>query len=285
MTGRLRALPALPVPALVPVPLRVTHVARETADTVTLRLDAAPLAGGFRFSPGQFNMLYVFGVGEVPISVAGDPAEPGEIVHTVRAVGAVTRAIAAVRRGATLGVRGPFGSAWPLERMHGCDVIVIAGGLGLAALTSAVDAVLARRAELGRITVLYGARTPGDLLYRKAPARWRRLGAAVEVTVDRAGLDWRGHVGVAPGLLARVPIDPARTVAMLCGPEVMMRFAVRALEGRGLPREAIWLSLERNMKCAVGSCGHCQLVPFFVCKDGPVFRYDRVAPFMTRREL
>lgn len=270
---------------MVPRLLRVRRVLRELPDVVTFHLDAGSM-GGFPFAPGQFNMLYLFGAGEVPISISGDPAAPGLLVHTVRAVGAVTRPMCALRRGATLGVRGPFGTAWPVDEARGKDVIIVAGGLGLAPLRPAILQLLSRRATCRRITILYGARTPADILFRKEIERWRgRLDWDVEVTVDRAGIDFRGHVGVATALLDRVEVDPDNTVAMVCGPEVMMRFTARALEAKGVPRASIWLSIERSMKCGIGLCGHCQFGPTFACKDGAVMRFDRIARLLTLREI
>jgi NAD(P)H-flavin reductase len=261
-------------------------VIRETSDTFTLALDVSSRHGGFLFAAGQFNMLYVFGAGEAPISVSGDPDQPQELLHTVRAVGAVTRRLKELRRGDTIGIRGPFGKGWPVEEAKGRDVLIVAGGLGLAPLRPAIYQILNHRSEFKRVILLYGARTPDDLLFRKELARWRgRLDLEVGITVDRAGPDWRGRIDVVPALLASHQLDPAQTVALVCGPEVMMRFTVRELELRGIPRESIYLSMERNMKCGVGLCGHCQLVPFFICKDGPVMRFDRLAPFLNTREL
>jgi NAD(P)H-flavin reductase len=270
--------------AMLPEPFAVRHARRETHDIFTLELE--PSAGAFRFAPGQFTMLYAFGAGEVPISISGDPAHPERLVHTIRAVGAVSRALARLRRGDALGVRGPFGSAWPLEAAHGDDVIVIAGGVGLAPLRPAIYRLLAERSRYGRIVLLYGARTPADILYARELERWRaRFDLEVEVSVDRAEGGWRGNVGVVTSLLERVKFDPLDASAFLCGPEVMMRFAAVELERRGVAHERIHVSLERNMKCAVGHCGRCQFGPHFICRDGPVFRYDRVRALMAKREV
>jgi NAD(P)H-flavin reductase len=270
---------------MVPRMMRIERVTRELPDTVTFELDAGA-AGGFRFAPGQFNMLYVFGTGEVPISISGDPAAPGVLVHTVRSVGSVTRPLCEMKRGDVMGVRGPFGTAWPVDEARGKDVIIVAGGLGLAPLRPAIVHVLANRAAYGRVTVLYGARTPADILFREELSAWRgRFDCELEVTVDRAGTDFRGHVGVVPALLDRVAIDGEHTVAMVCGPEIMMRFSARALLAKGVPEAGVWLSIERSMKCGVGLCGHCQFGPTFACKDGPVMRYDRIARLLTVREL
>jgi NAD(P)H-flavin reductase len=257
-------------------------VRRETAETVTL--DLAPAAGeaGFAFAAGQFNMLYRFGIGEVAISISGDPTKPERLTHTIRAVGAVSNALAAVKPGETVGVHGPYGTGWPLAEAADRDVVIVAGGVGLAPLCPALYQILAERERYGRVLLLYGARTPADLLYRRELATWGRR-ADVQVTVDRADAGWQGNVGVVTQLLAKERLAPA-TIAMMCGPEVMMRFTVRELERQGVPAENVYVSLERNMKCAVGLCGHCQFGPTFVCKDGPVFRYDRVRPFLTIRE-
>jgi NAD(P)H-flavin reductase len=226
-------------------------------------------------------MLYAFGVGEVPISVSALPA-----VHTVRSVGAVSAAICAAPPGAQLGVRGPFGTAWPLDRAEGRDVVVVAGGIGLAPLRPVVHRLLAERERYGRVVVLYGGRSPAELLYPDEVARWRaRFDSEVEVTVDTADAGWHGRVGVVTGLIPRATFDPARTIAMMCGPEVMMRFTALALRDRGVAARDMFVSLERSMKCAVGHCGHCQLAQVFVCRDGPVFRWDAVEPLLRVHEL
>jgi NAD(P)H-flavin reductase len=204
----------------------------------------------------------------------------------VRAVGAVTRAICTLKRGAILGVRGPFGSAWPLTAARGKDVVLVAGGLGLAPLRPVLYDVLAHREQYGKVVLLYGTRAPEDLLYRRQLENWRaRFDLEVVVTVDRAPSTWRGNVGVVPKLIARASFDPSETVAMLCGPEVMMRFTIMALQQRGVAEDDIFVSMERNMKCAIGLCGHCQFGPTFLCKDGPVLCYDRIKPWFGKREV
>lgn len=265
---------------------RVRRARRETRDTWTL--DLAPADGGMAaFAPGQFAMLYVPGVGEAPISISSDPRAPAAATHTIRAVGAVTRALCALRPGDALGWRGPYGRPWPLEAMEGgADVVIVAGGIGLAPLRPAMLRLLADRARFRRIALLYGARTPGDLLFRRDLERWRsRLDTEVEITVDYGDAEWRGNVGVVTTLIPPARFDPARAVAFVCGPEVMMRFTVAELRMRGIPPERIYLSLERNMHCGVGLCGRCQFGPFFVCRDGPVFAYADVERFFTIREI
>jgi NAD(P)H-flavin reductase len=255
-------------------------------ETFTLELEPTDGNGVPAFAAGQCNMLYVFGIGEVPISISGDPTRPQPLVHTVRAVGAVTRAICTLQRGAVLGVRGPFGSAWPMAEAVGKDVVLVAGGLGLAPLRPALYHVLAQREQYGKVVLIYGTRSPEALLYRRQLEHWRaRFDLEVLVTVDRATRAWGGSVGVVTKLVARAPFDPSETVAMLCGPEAMMRFTVMALQQRGVAEDHIFVSMERNMKCAIGLCGHCQFGPTFLCKDGPVLCYDRIKPWFGQREV
>jgi len=271
---------------MVPSPFRVQRVQRETYDTFTLELEPANGADGFSFAPGQFNMLYMFGLGEVPISISGDPTKPQTLVHTVRSVGAVTQVLRRLKRGDVLGVRGPFGSHWPVEEAAGSDVVIVAGGIGLAPLRPVLYYLLSNREKYGRIVLVYGARTLQDMLYKVELEKWRgQFDLEVEVTVDTAAASYRGNVGVVTTLIPRVQFDPLHTVAMVCGPEVMMRFTLRELEARDVGPESIFISMERNMKCAIGACGHCQFGPTFVCKDGPVFRYDRIQAFFAKREV
>ncbi len=265
-----------------PRPFRVTQRRRETRDTWTLELepvDGAPLAA----SPGQFTMLYAFGVGEVPISISG--AAEGALVHTVRAVGAVSQAICEARPGMTLGVRGPFGNAWPLAEAAGGDLVIVGGGIGLAPLRGAVYAALAERARYSRVVVLSGSRSPGELLFVDEFDRWRRGGLDVDVTVDSAPSGWKGRVGVVGKLVTTADFEPARALCLLCGPEVMMRYTALALIERGVPAERIFVSLERNMRCGLGHCGHCQLGPTLICRDGPVYSYAEAARLTAVREL
>jgi NAD(P)H-flavin reductase len=270
---------------MVPRRYRVVRNRRETPDTVTLALE--PLDGEpLSFLPGQFNMLYAFGVGEVPISISGHPAEDGPLVHTVRAVGAVSRALCAARPGVTLGVRGPYGTDWDVGGAAGRDVVILAGGIGLAPLRPVVYEILAKRPQFGQVSLLVGARSPDLLLFTKELAGWRgRFDLHVRVTVDHADSSWLGHVGVVPDLLRGAPFDPGNTVAFVCGPEVMMRVSAAALIDLGVPPKAVRLSMERNMKCGIGHCGHCQFGPAFVCREGAVFSFDRAAPLMAVREL
>lgn len=275
---------ARPSDPFVPQIYRVERVSRELTDIVTLELN--PLAGPRPpFEPGQFNMLYAFGVGEVPISMSGD-RHNSAFVHTVRDVGAISGAIAKLSSGAMIGLRGPFGTGWPLRQAEGSDIVIVAGGLGLAPLRPAIYDVLANRGRYRRVVILSGSRHPDDILYRRELEQWRRhLDVEIEVTVDHADADWHGNVGVVPTLIPRAAFDPHDAVALICGPEVMMRFTVNALRDVGLPTDRIYVSMERNMKCAIGLCGHCQFGPTFVCKDGPIIRFDRIADIFSMREI
>ena len=285
MTMQVQQRPEQVDARLLPVPHRVVLVRRDTADTVTIGL--APLEGDPPpFAPGQVDMLYAFGVGEVPISISSDALLAGHREYTIRRVGPVTRAVTDVAVGERVGVRGPFGVPWPLEDAAGGDVVVVAGGIGLAPLRAAILFLLDRRHAYGSVSIVYGARAPGDILYRAELEQWRgRLDTDVDVTVDAAAGGWHGNVGVVTRLIPRARFEPGRTTALICGPEIMMRFSAAALLDRGVPAERIFVSAERNMLCGIGTCGHCQLGPFLVCRDGPVLPWDRVGPFMSVREL
>jgi NAD(P)H-flavin reductase len=272
-----------PIGAMHPLPFAVGRNERETGDTWTLTLE--PLHGeGPVIAPGQFMMVYVLGVGEVPISVSGPAFVAGAVVLTVRAVGAVSAAICASQPGATLGLRGPFGTPWPIDVARGGDVVVVAGGIGLAPLRSTVLYTLGHRDHYGDVSLLYGARTPSDLLYTAQLEEWRHT-IQVDVTVDAADGGWRGKVGVVPKLVADAPFRPERVIALVCGPEIMMRFAAAALRERGVPAGRIHVSLERHMDCGIGLCGHCQLGPTLVCRDGPIYSYADARPWLEVREL
>lgn len=274
-----------PADPMLPRIARVRRRRRDGPQVWTLEIESEGVATP-PFAPGQFNMLTAFGVGEVPISFSGDPAKPGRLIHTIRAVGPVSAALAALKEGTTLGVRGPFGVGWPMAEAAGRDVVIVAGGLGLAPLRPVLYQLLAQRSRYGRIVLLYGTRSPQEILFRREIESWRqRLDNDIEVTVDHAVGDWHGHVGVVTTLIPRAQLDPQRALALVCGPEVMMRFAITALRDAGLADQAIHLSMERNMKCAVGLCGHCQLGPVLVCRDGPVFRYERLRELLALREI
>jgi anaerobic sulfite reductase subunit B len=257
----------------VPAPYRVTTRTVETHDSVTLAL--RPVAESLpSFRPGQFAMLYAHGVGEVPISVSAIPGD-GTLVHTIRNVGAVSRALHDAAPGTVIGVRGPFGTAWQLDDVE--DLLVVAGGIGLAPLRPA----LAHPSK--RTVLIAGARTPQDLLYTAELAQLS--GVDTVLTVDHGDHDWSGRIGFVTEPLASIPLDPDRTTALLCGPEPMMRFCARTLLAQGVPAERIQVSLERNMQCGVGLCGHCQLGPLLLCRTGPVVGYPVAEPLLLTREL
>jgi NAD(P)H-flavin reductase len=272
---------------MLPARWRVLEARAETAGVRTLAL--APLEGSSPgWAPGQFNMLYAFGVGEAAISICGDPGDPAApMLHTIRQVGATTRALTGLEPGAMVGLRGPFGTGWPLDGQRGRHLLLIAGGLGLAPLRPVVLAAIARPHAFAGLSLLTGARSPEALLYACQLDRWRCAGLTLHATVDHAGRDWTGRVGLVTRLLpeALAGADPAQVSAFICGPEVMMRFTAEALAASGVPTDRLWLSMERTMQCAIGQCGRCQFGPDFICRDGPVLRYERMAARLRVREL
>ncbi len=270
--------------ALLPILCDINARQQDTADTFTLDIKPPPDYAGFQ--PGQFNMLYVPGVGEAAISISGDPEDAFRLVHTIRAVGDVTRRLQMKDDRASVGLRGPFGTPWPMEEARGKDLILVAGGIGMAPLRPVLYSVMENREAYGRVYLLYGARTPGDILYTDQLMQWHQEpDVTVTVTVDAASPSWKGDVGVVTRYIPRTRVDPGNTLAMICGPEIMMRFTVSELLLKGLPLDRIHISMERNMKCATAFCGHCQMGPYFVCRDGPVFRYKDVAQLMEIDQL
>ncbi len=270
---------------MLPRPFVVRSRREELADCVTLELaalDGEPLA----FEAGQFTMLYVHGIGEVAISISGDTAKPDSLIQTVRAVGAVSQAICGLAEGARVGVRGPLGNSWPVERAVGKHLMIVAGGLGLAPVRPIIYWALANRDRLKSVDIVYGTRAPDQILFaRQLLGLSAADGVRVGITVDLADQDWSGQVGVVTDLIPSMLRDPDETVAMVCGPEIMMRFSGQALVGAGVPAEETFLSMERNMKCGIGWCGHCQLGPHLICRDGPVFAYPAVRDLMSVWEL
>jgi NAD(P)H-flavin reductase len=267
-------------------PVAIRRIVWENDDTFTLTLDTSGLNGGLTFLPGQFNMLYVFGVGESAISISSDPARSSTLDHTIHRVGTVTTALAQLKRGDVIGIRGPYGSSWPVSAAEGKDVCIVSGGIGLAPLRPVIYSMVRQRQKYRRIIVLYGGRSPLDLLYRVELERWaNESDVETLVTVDRGDSSWKGHIGVVTSLFNYIKLDARDTVAYVCGPEIMMKFSVDELERRGVPVEQVYVSMERNMKCAVGFCGHCQMGPTFICKDGPVYPLGRVRHLMDMKEL
>lgn len=267
-------------------PVVVRRIIWENDDTFTLTLDMSGFGEGFHFLPGQFNMVYVYGTGEAAISISSDPARTHTLDHTIHRVGLVTTALAHKKRGDIVGIRGPYGSSWPIDIAREKDVCIASGGIGLAPLRPIVYNILKRRDDFGRVILLYGGRSPLDLLYRVELEKWANdFGVEVLVTVDRGDSSWKGHIGVVTSLFQYIKLDARATVAYVCGPEIMMKYTIDELERRGVPQTQIYLSMERNMKCAIGFCGHCQMGPTFICKEGPVYPLPRVRPLLDRKEL
>jgi sulfhydrogenase subunit gamma (sulfur reductase) len=254
--------------------------------TFRLRFQDQKLRRAFQFKPGQFNMVYVFGIGEVPISIVSDPDDPELLDHTIRIVGGVTRALDKLKKGDVVGLRGPYGSFWPLEEAKGKDIVIVTGGLGCAPVVSVINYVFKYRRDYGALRILHGIKTPKDLLYRERFRAWQKHpNTEVYLTVDHPDRHWKYNIGVVTNLFKQIQIEGRNSMVMMCGPEIMMRYAVRDLLSQGVSAERIHVSLERNMKCAVGFCGHCQFGPAFLCKEGPVFRYDRIRKWLEIREL
>lgn len=255
-----------------------------TIFTLRLRIDDAAAQAAYRFAPGQFNMLYLYGVGEVPISIMSDPEDRHGIGHTIRAVGRVTRGLAALEPGDRVGLRGPFGRGWPLQEMGGCDVVLVTGGLGCAPVVSVIHYVLRRRERFGKLVIIQGVKHAEDLIWREQYDRWAKLpDTQVLVAASQGGALWPWHVGRVTDLFGLMRFNPARAVAMMCGPEGMMMAGAERLLARGLPESQLFLSMERNMQCGVGRCGHCQFGGAFVCRDGPVFGWSEVKGLLGQR--
>jgi NAD(P)H-flavin reductase len=276
-----------PADAMTPHVATITGIQPEAAGVTTYRLafQNTAVREQYRFRPGQFNMLYLPGIGEVAISISSDPGHPATLLHTIRVAGNVTQAIAHLQVGDAIGARGPYGSDWPVESAAGGDVIFVAGGIGLAPLRPAIYHIIRHRPKYGKVTILVGARAPADLLYPAEYDAWQAHNIEVMTTVDRAEKNWHGRVGVVPMLFYSLRPEPRRTTLFTCGPEIMMRFVVYEALARRIPKERIFLSLERNMKCAIGFCGHCQYGPLFLCKEGPVLSYARIEPFFNVEEF
>ncbi|MFI5252585.1 MAG: FAD/NAD(P)-binding protein [Bacteroidota bacterium] len=272
---------------MLPVPVEIRRIVWETDDTFTLLIEPQSQNGApYAFKPGQFNMLYSFGMGESAISISSDPRKPKLISHTIHRVGIVTSALSQLKKGDAIGLRGPFGSSWPIDELKGRDVIVVAGGIGLAPLRPLLYSIFHHRKDYGRIVLLYGARSPLDLLFRVELEKWgKEEQIEVLVTVDRGDSTWKGHIGVVSSLMSSIKIDAKSTSAVVCGPEIMMQFSIEEILQRGIAEENIHLSMERNMKCAVGFCGHCQYGPNFICKEGPVFPYTKIGSLLDKKEI
>ncbi len=272
--------------SMIPLPAHIRKIVWETEDTFTLLLEPDNGGSNFHFSPGQFNMLYAFGIGESAISISSDPSKKDNIAHTIHRVGTVTNVLSQLEKGDVIGLRGPFGNGWPVEKAKGKDVCIVTGGIGLAPLRPVLYSIFNNRKEYGKIFLLYGARSPLDLLYRVELEKWGKMkDVTVQVIVDRCDSSWKGHIGVVTKLFSYIKLNTANTIAMICGPEIMMKFTIQELSQRGVPTEQIYISMERNMKCGIGLCGHCQCGPKFVCKDGPVFALPQVSQFLEKKEI
>ncbi len=286
MTDTVTIPTAAATSAMAPIPHRVTSRVQENPDTATLELTPVgpPIAAP---QPGQFMMLYAFGVGEVAISVSGYLSKPdGTITHTIRDVGAVSHALHDAIPGDIVGVRGPFGTPWNLHRACGGDVVIVAGGVGLAPLRPVVLEVLADREGYGRVVLIAGARARNDFLFATELDDWAKAASIeVDLTVDVPVQGWTGETGLVTQPLRRLTLDPQRTTAFVCGPEPMMRNSAQVLIDKGVAPNAVRVSLERNMQCGVGWCGHCQLGPLLLCRDGPVVGWDVAAALLSVREL
>lgn len=269
---------------MTPAPYRVRSRVVENADSVTLDLEPAAVTLS-PAAPGQFMMLHAVGVGEIAVSVCGS-GPGGALTHTVRAVGAVSAALCAAEPGTTVGVRGPYGTSWGLDTAIARDLVIVAGGVGLAPLRPVVLGALADRDRYGRVVLIAGARAERDFLYSGEMAAWQRdPQLEVHQTVDVPVHGWLGETGFVTEPLRRLTLEPTRTTAFLCGPESMMRHGAAALLSKGVAAEDIRVSLERNMQCGIGWCGHCQLGPLLLCRDGPVVGYDCAAPLLDCEEL
>jgi NAD(P)H-flavin reductase len=271
---------------MIPELFKIISHNNETADTFTIKLQPVNATQKFAFQPGQFCMLHAFGVGESAISISGDPAEKNVITHTIKRVGSVTKIIEALQLGAIIGVRGPFGRPWPVQATVGKNIVIVAGGIGLAPLRPMIYHILANRNQYQKVWLFYGARTPKDVIYDHEISTWRKRGEMnVQLTVDKGSLLWRGKVGTVTALMEKNQIEVTNTLALVCGPEIMIHFSVLSLEKMGFSKEAIYVSMERNMQCGVGYCGHCLCGSKFICKDGPVFKYSEAEQLLKVREL
>lgn len=245
--------------------------------TLRLRFTDPEVHAAYRFTPGQFNMLYLYGVGEVPISIVSDPEDEHMLDHTIRAVGRVTNALAKLQVGDKVGVRGPFGRGWPMIEAEGKDVLIATGGLGCAPVVSVINYIMRRRGRFGRLTIMQGVKHADDLIWREQYDAWsKQPNTQVLLAASEGGAMWPWKIGHLPVLFEEAALDPRNTTAMMCGPEGMMIAVVKVLQKRNFAEERIWLSMERNMQCGDGKCGHCQHGGHFVCKDGPVFSYPEV---------
>jgi NAD(P)H-flavin reductase len=271
-----------------PVPARIIDIKDENINTYTIRIriEDEAIRNAYRWAPGQFNMLYAAGVGEAAISISSDPEKPAELEHTIRAVGSVTRAIKNIGAGGIIGLRGPFGTNWPMEGIKDKNVVMVAGGIGLAPIRPMIYWLLRHRDQCKRAILLYGCRSPADRVFASELEAWEQEGSIdVLVTVDNEMDGWTGPVGVVTHLLKRIRVDARHTTVMVCGPKILNRTASWQFLQLHVRPEQVYVSLERNMNCGFGQCGHCQYGSKFVCRDGPVFRFADIANIFAKEEI
>lgn len=268
---------------MIPIPFVISKIKKETKDTFTIELDTP---NKFEFKAGQFNMLYLFGVGEVAISISGDPSKREKLVHTIRNVGSVTNRISNLKKNDVLGVRGPFGSSWQIENFQNKDILIIAGGLGLAPVRPIIYYILNNRNSFNKVTILYGTKNPNEIIFKNELHKWKSsFDIDLQIIVDNPDSNWKGNTGLITTLIKNLNFVPDNTIAMICGPEIMMKVSSIEVQNKGLNPQNIYLSMERNMKCAIGLCGHCQYGSKFICKDGPVFSYLEIKHLLDIWEL
>lgn len=276
----------MPTNSYLPKPARIVSRTQENGTIFTLRLrfvDACDQEA-YSFVPGQFNMLYLFGIGEIPISIVSDPHDTDVIDHTIRAVGRVTEGFAKLKPGDVIGIRGPYGRGWPLSRATMKDVIVLTGGLGCAPVVSVIHYVRKRRPQFGRLVVMQGVKHSDDLIWREQYEQWASEdNTQVLLACDTGGETGPWHKGLVTKLIDHAQFDAKNCTVMMCGPDIMMRGGATALVQHNVDEENIWLSTERNMQCGIGLCGHCQMGPYFSCKDGPVFCYHEIRGWLSRK--
>ncbi|MFQ5470790.1 MAG: FAD/NAD(P)-binding protein [Gammaproteobacteria bacterium] len=254
----------------------------ETVFTLSLKFTDPEIQTAYQIKPGQFNMLYLYGVGEVAISIVSDLKEQDVLIHTIRAVGRVTNGLAALRPGDRIGLRGPYGTGWPMKEALGNDIVIITGGLGCVPAVSVINYIMQRRDQYGKLTIMQGVKHYHDLLWRERYQQWaKQPDTQVLLASDVGAPIWPFHVGSVMVLFDKAEISGAKTTVMMCGPEGMMRASVNELTRRSVKEDSIWLSMERNMQCGIGQCGHCQMGGLFVCKDGPVFQYPKIKSFLS----
>lgn len=248
-----------------------------TIFSLRLRLTNPEIQKNYQFLPGQFNMIYLFGVGEVAISIVSDPTEKNEFTHTIRCVGRVTRALEKLKIGDRIGIRGPFGRGWPLQLVKGKDIIVITGGLGCAPVVSVINYIIERIAEYKSLKILQGVKHSSDFIFASRYKEWFQMPKTeVFIAADHADPLWPWAIGRVTDMIEKLDIEPKNTIGMMCGPEVMMQVALQGLLKKNIPEDNLYLSMERNMECGIGHCGHCQFGGLFVCKNGPIFSYPQI---------